>query len=311
MTCDVIGWGALNMDILSKVNKISKIDDESYIKNTTKTCGGSAANTIIGLSRLEQSTGFIGKIGTDENGQILLNNLKQENVNTDHILKQEGTSGQVTGYIDEEGNRALYVDSQINDNITPEEIKIDYINNSKILHLSSFVGRYTDQSIETQIETLSQLNKKVKISIDPGMIYINKGRSFMDQILEYTDILFINKQEIQLLIESNNLDLAIQDIMNSVDNLVLKMGSEGSLIKDQNHEYKLKPYKTEVKDTTGAGDSYNAGFLYGMLNNYTLRESGILGNFIASQSIQKTGATEGLPKLNEIKPKQIVNEYIN
>ena len=82
MTLDVVGFGALNLDRLFQVNHIACEDEEGQIKNLHESCGGSAANTIIGLARLGLDTGFIGKISSDREGEILLVNLKNEDVDT-------------------------------------------------------------------------------------------------------------------------------------------------------------------------------------------------------------------------------------
>ena len=111
MSLDVIGFGALNIDKLYQVNKIAKEDEEAYIKDYTLSCGGSAANTIIGLSRLGLKTGYIGKVSNDPEGNLILDNLKNEDVNTNGIIIEEGRTGNVTGYVDSSGQRALYVDS--------------------------------------------------------------------------------------------------------------------------------------------------------------------------------------------------------
>ena len=113
---DVIGFGALNLDRIYQVNRWAGADEESYIKNVSEFCGGSAANTIIGLSRLGLKTGFLGKIAGDREGQLLTNNLEKEKVDTNGlIISQEGRRGAVHGFVDGDGERALYVDPGDND----------------------------------------------------------------------------------------------------------------------------------------------------------------------------------------------------
>ncbi|MEN6574283.1 PfkB family carbohydrate kinase, partial [Methanobacterium aggregans] len=85
MNLDVVGFGALNLDKLYRVNKIAGRDEEAYITGLTESCGGSAANTIVGLSRLGLKAGFIGKVAGDREGEILLQNLQNEDVNTDGV----------------------------------------------------------------------------------------------------------------------------------------------------------------------------------------------------------------------------------
>ena len=120
---DVIGFGALNVDKLYKVGHIAEIDGESFIKGEEESPGGSAANTIIGLSKLGCSTSYIGKIADDEEGDLLEYNLMINDVYlTNLIYAESGNSGKVLGFVSDAGDRALYVDPGVNDEITIDEI---------------------------------------------------------------------------------------------------------------------------------------------------------------------------------------------
>ena len=196
MSLDVVGFGALNVDKLYQVNKIAKEDEEAYIKDLTLSCGGSAANTIVGLSRLGLKTGYIGKVSNDPEGKLVLNNLKNEDVNTNGIIIGEGRTGSVMGYVDLSGQRALYVDPGVNDLIKSEEIKVEYLKDVKILHLTSFVGA----SIKAQETLLEELPANMTVSFDPGMIYAEKGLGYIKKILERTNILLVNEEELKILI---------------------------------------------------------------------------------------------------------------
>ena len=194
MTFDIIGWGALNVDRLCQVNEFAPTDGETFIYNETKSCGGSASNTIIGTAKLGLNAGYIGKIGSDSNGEMMKEYLQSNNVNTDHLIQSEGETGEVIGFVDDEGNRKLYVTPKINDKISNEEINRDYILDTNVLHLTSFVGLNPDDpSINTQFELLEELSSKVTISFDPGMLYVNRGKEFMDRLISFTDILLINE----------------------------------------------------------------------------------------------------------------------
>ena len=138
---DVIGFGALNVDKLYKVGHIAEIDGESFIKGEEESPGGSAANTIIGLSKLGCSTSYIGKIADDEEGDLLEYNLMINDVYlTNLIYAESGNSGKVLGFVSDAGDRALYVDPGVNDEITIDEINPLNVNACKILHYTSFVG---------------------------------------------------------------------------------------------------------------------------------------------------------------------------
>ena len=297
---DVVGFGALNVDKLYNVNKITHEDEEAFITDFNQFCGGSAANTIIGLSKLGMKTGFIGKISKDTDGNILLKNLKDENVNTDGIIiNEDGRSGEVLGFVDREGQRALYVYPGVNDLIQPKEINLDYLEDSKILHLTSFVG----ESIKAQEYILTEIPDNITVSLDPGRIYAERGMNFLKNILKRTDIILINEEELKHLTGNkyNTYEERVEVLFEQdIKIVVVKRGDKGSYITNGMESYIIEPVEVNCIDTTGAGDAFNAGFLYGFNKGEDIYKSGQIGNFVASCCIQESGAIKGLPKINEL-----------
>ncbi|RAP52593.1 MAG: hypothetical protein BZ138_02840 [Methanosphaera sp. rholeuAM270] len=312
MKLDIVGWGALNIDRLCQVNEFAQADGETFIYKETKSCGGSASNTIIATAKLGLKSGYVGKIGSDSNGKMMKDYLKNNNVNIDHLIESDGETGEVIGFIDNEGNRKLYVTPKINDKIANDDIDRNYLLNTKILHLTSFVGLDdNDPSINTQFEILEEISSKITISFDPGMLYVNRGQEFMEKLISYTDILLINETELLITTKENSLEKAIEMIAPKVDILVVKRSTKGSFIKKGDEEYNIGIFEVDTVDTTGAGDAYNAGFLYGYTMGYSLEESGIIGSFIAAQSTTKTGATEAIPDIKSIDIPEIIGSFKN
>jgi len=296
---DVVGFGALNIDKLFKVNKIAHEDEESFVKDFTETCGGSAANTIVGLARLGLKTGFIGKVANDREGKLLLEDFKKEEVDTSGIIVAEkGHSGIVMGFVDEMGERALYVAPGVNNQIEFKEISLEYIEKSKFLHLTSFVGQ---KPFETQKKALKEISEEVHVSFDPGTLYARKGLEKLKPILEKTFIVFPSSEELKT-ITGKDYKEAVKILFSlGVSIVAVKLGGKGCYVTDGREEYLIEPFKVEVVDTTGAGDAFNAGFLYGLLRSRDLYKCGKLGNFVASRCIMKMGARTGLPTISEIK----------
>ncbi|MEG3225385.1 MAG: ribokinase [Methanobacteriales archaeon Met13] len=298
MNLDVIGFGALNLDRLYYVDQLAGADEESYIKDVHESCGGSAANTIIGLSRLGMKTGFIGKIATDPEGIMFQKNLKKEGV--DHqglIVSKRGRSGIVHGFVDHKGDRALYVDPGVNDQIKPEEISYDYANHCNILHLSSFVG----QSQKAQETLLKKISSEVAVSLDPGMIYARKGLKSLKNLLNHTDILLLNQQEVDILIPGSDFEERVEEILDyGIKIMAIKKGSDGCFVTNGEDYHQIDAFQVFCRDTTGAGDAFNAGFIYGFLNGHDLVNAAVLGNYVASCSIQENGACSGLPYQEDI-----------
>ena len=291
---DVVGFGALNVDKLFKVNKFAKAEEEVFVENYKEACGGSAANTSVGVARLGCKAGYIGKVGCDKEGDMLIKDFNDEGVNTDGVIRaKEGKSGSVLGFVDKKGARALYINSGVNDTIELNEINSRYASQTHFLHLTSFVG---EQSFQTQKKLLDVISNNVKISFDPGALYARKGFSNLEPIIRKAHILMPNAIELELLTGEIDYRKGADVIIGKgVKILAVKLGSEGCYITDGREQYLIEPFKVEVVDTTGAGDAFCAGFLYGLVNNKSLFDCGKLGNFVASRCVMKMGARTGLP----------------
>ena len=300
LNAEVIGFGALNVDKLYSVENIAGKDEESFIKSKTDTPGGSAANTIIGLSRLGCSTSIIGKIAEDEDGDLIEYNLAVNGVYSNNLIYSEtGSTGKCLGFVDSNGERCLYIDPGVNDEIQIGEINPLNIMRCKIMHYTSFVG----DSFKTQIELLEKLSKDTILSFDPGMLYVQKGFDELKPILERTDILLINEPELRLLCNNNDAslkELAIGFLDLGIGTVVVKQGSKGVFAMDNSNECFAEAYECDVVDTTGAGDSFNSGFLYSYLNGFDLEKSCQIGNWVASKSIEGFGMDK-FPSLKDLK----------
>jgi len=298
MNFEVIGFGALNLDKLYKVNLIAKEEEESFVTDFKESAGGSAANTAVGLARLGLKTGFIGKVATDHEGNFLLDEFRTEEVDTHGVsVAENGRSGVVMGFIDSKGDRALYVDPGVNNLIEFQEINLNYAASTEFLHLSSFVG---EKPFQAQKELIEQL-PKIKISLDPGALYASKGLRALRPIIRRCAIMFPNVIETKLLTGKDYEDGAKTFIEEGADIVAVKLGKKGCYVTDGRECHLVEPYKIDVVDTTGAGDAFCAGFLYGLIKGKDLVECGRLGNFVASRCIAKMGARTGLPRLKELK----------
>lgn len=299
LNAQIIGFGALNVDKLFSVEDIVGADEESFIKSETSTPGGSAANTIVGLARLGVDTSIIGKIAEDEDGDLIEYNLAINGVYTNNLIYSEtGSTGKCLGFVDKDGERCLYIDPGVNDEIKIGEINPLNIMRCKIMHYTSFVG----QSFKTQIELLEKLSQDTILSFDPGMLYVQKGFDELKPILERTDILLINESELRLLCNNNEAhvkELVIAFLDLGIGTIVVKQGSKGVYAITNSEECQVEAYGCDVVDTTGAGDSFNSGFLYSYLKGYGLEKSCKIGNWVASRAIEGFGM-EKFPSLKEL-----------
>ena len=299
LNAEIIGFGALNVDKLYSVENIALKDEESFIKSETDTPGGSAANTIVGLARLGCSTSIIGKIAEDSEGDLIEYNLAINGVYSNNLIyADKGSTGKCMGFVDKNGDRSLYIDPGVNDEIKIGEINPLNIMRCKIMHYTSFVG----DSFNTQIELLEKLNDQCILSFDPGMLYVKKGFEELKPILERTNILLINESELRLLCNNNKdslKELAIGFLDLGIGTVVVKKGSEGVFAINNSSECEVEAFGCDVVDTTAAGDSFNSGFLYSFLKGYDLEKSCRIGNWVASKAIEGFGMDK-FPTLKDL-----------
>lgn len=297
MKFNVVGFGALNVDKLYRVNRIAREGEESFILNMSEWPGGSAANTMVGLARLGAKTGFIGKVANDHEGKLLLDDFRREGVNTDGIvIATEGRSGTVSAFVDKNGERALYVHPSVNDTLTFEEINLEYARQTEFLHLTS-VDEKPFQAQKRLIEELSN----VRMSLDPGEIYARKGLARLKPIIKRVCVVMPSEGEVKLLTGKGWREGAKQLLREGAGIVAVKLGEKGCYVTDGSQSHMVPPHKTSVVDTTGAGDAFCAGFLFGLIERKDLYECGRLGNFVASKCIAKVGARTGLPRARELK----------
>jgi ribokinase len=297
MKLDVIGFGALNVDKLYRVNKIAREGEESFILSSGELPGGSAANTIVGLARLGARTGFIGKVARDHGGQLLLDDFRKESVNTDGIvISEKGNSGTVSAYVDSNGERALYVHPSVNDTLTFEEVNMKYAAQTDFLHLTSM----DEKPFQSQVKLVKEL-PNVKVSLDPGEIYARKGLVKLKPIMRHCYVFMPSEGEVKLLTGKGWKEGVKRLLQEGPRMVAVKLGSRGCYVSDGRQEYVVPPFKTRVVDTIGAGDAFCTGFLFGLINKRDLYECGRLGNFVASKCITKAGARCGLPKTIDLK----------
>jgi ribokinase len=301
---DVAGFGALNVDKLFRVNKIAGKEEESFITDFAETCGGSAANTVVGLARLGCKVGFVGKVASDREGKMLLEEFRREGVDTNGIaVSNRGRSGAVMGFVDASGERALYIDPGVNDQVEFSEKTKGYASQTRFLHLTSFVG---EESFKTQKKILETLPEDVMISFDPGALYAREGLAALESIAEKSFVLMPNASELELLTGMADYRKGAEAILRKgVKIVAVKLGSKGCYVTNGRRNYSVEALKVSVVDTTGAGDAFCAGFLYGLIKRKSLEECGRIGNFVASRCTTRMGARVGLPTFNDLKRNQL------
>ena len=305
----ILGIGNAIVDVICKVsddyllqNKLQKgtmklIFEESEFKELisnlkiNKTVsGGSVANSIVGLSQLGNSVGFIGKISDDKFGAKYEDGLKKENVNFFYSKKKENLpTGICLILITPDSERTMCTYLGISGKINKNDLNIDSIRKSEIIFLEGYLWDEGDAK-EAFDEAIIQSNK-VAMSLSDKFCVDRHKPHFLELVKNKLDIIFANENEILSLINTTNFKEVISFAKKINKHLIITRGEKGA-ISVHNHEVYEIGSKDNLKivDLTGAGDLFAAGYLHGFINNLDIKECLAKGTDMSSKIIQQIGA---------------------
>ena len=285
---DLISIGAVNIDIIARVDRFPAIDEEVAVLDLDILHGGSAANVAVGVSRLGYSSGFVGITGTDRFGDMLIEELETEGVDISHLTRVHGTSGLVFAAVNPNGERMLYSSKGVSSSFDRSIIPVDYIKESKILHLTSIIA---DEAIDALGFASSIAHgSNTKTIFDPGMIFAEKGIHALNGILKNCHIVLPSQVEAFMLTGMKGKDAGKKLLEYGPDAVIITQGEKGCLFVTRDSIKKIPAMHTETVDTTGAGDSFAAGLISALLENKKLEDAVEFANFVASISITRRGA---------------------
>jgi len=261
------------------------LDSTAGLKRTLVS-GGSAANTISAIARLQGQAGFIGKIADDEMGRFFRSELEQLTVKT-HLFYSEKPTGNAVCLISPDSERTFGTYLGAAGEMIPGELSSEVLKGYDYLHVEGYLV-FNHRLIE-EIMKLAK-NCGIKISLDLASYNVVEANlEFLKYLIrDYVDIVFANEEEARAYTGLDPLD-ALGIIAGECEIAVVKTGREGSLIRLDNTSFKVGTPQVQSVDTTGAGDVYASGFLYGLANGFSPRRCGELGSLLASKVIQVFG----------------------
>jgi len=261
----------------------------SFVNGFSKSVqsGGSASNTIHGLSRLGRECAFIGKISDDEFGRIFKEDLLNFNIKP-MLFTDETPTGKAVALISPDSERtfATYLGAAVK--LSPGEITPDLFQGSQYFHIEGYLVQ-DHELIEKALKTAHDLRLVTSLDLASFNI-VGENLEFLNSLIKkYVNIVFANEEE-SIAFTGLSSDEGVKRIAEICDIAIVKTGAEGSIIASGNEIYNVAPFKVKPVDTTGAGDLYASGFLFGLMNGSSLAESGKIGSFLAARVIEKVGA---------------------
>ena len=264
-----------------------------FIQDPSIVSGGSAANTAVGFKSFGGKCSFIGQIGNDKFGNLFSKDLNNSGIffefkNFQIIEKTSKSIILVTPDAERSMNTFLGASIKFNINSFDEH----FIINSSMIYIEGYLFDQPEakEAIYHCCDLAKSQNKKVALSLSDSFCVERHRIDFLNLIENYVDIIFANEHEIKSLYKSD-LAQSINTIKNNVDFGAITLGSKGSIVFENKAEYYIDPiFIEELVDTTGAGDLFAAGFLFGFINKYSIEKCGHLGNKAASEIIKHIGA---------------------
>ena len=309
---DLLGIGNAVVDVLYetdeefiKNNQLEKgimtlIDEEkaekfySSLKQGIEVSGGSVANTTVGFASLSGKPAFIGKVKDDKLGKTFSQSLTSAGVlfKTEPIINGPGTARSFI-FVTPDAHRTMNTYIGACSLLSPKDIDDQIIKNSKIIFLEGYVWEenLAKESLVKAAEIARKANNKVALTLsDP--FCVKKHRSeFEELIKKHIDILFANEFEAKELCQTQDLEESAKEISNMTEIVAVTRSEKGAKIYNAKEtiEIKAKVFNA-VKDTTGAGDLFAAGFLYGLSKKFSILKSGNIAAITAGEIISHFGA---------------------
>ena len=309
---DVVGIGNAIVDVLARTddhflaqNRLSKgamtiIDaqtaEELYGKMGpgVEVSGGSAANTIASIATLGGRGAFIGKVMDDQMGQVFRHDIRAVGVAFDTLSMVNGApTARSLIFVSEDAERTMqtYLGACIE--LGPDDVDPQIIESSQITYLEGYLWdpQQAKEAFIKAAKVAQQAGRQVSLSLsDPFCVDRHRGE-FIDLVNSHVDILFANEEEIKSLYQVDSFDAALQHVKGHCEIAALTRSSKGSIIISGDNIHILDAEKVEkVVDTTGAGDAYAAGFLFGYTQGKDLGACGELGGILAAEIISHYGA---------------------
>ncbi len=260
----------------------------THIVNTES--GGSGANTMIGIAMLGGSACYTGKIGKDEHGDLYAAKLTERGVKV-NTAAGEGTTGICLVLVSPDAERTLCTFLGICRELGPEDVQADLIGQSKYLYVTGYLWDTDTQkaAVLKAMEAAKAAGVKIAFSLsDPFCVGRHKA-DFLQIVRDHVDLVIGNHEEAMALTDTTNPHDAIRAMAPWCDLAAVTMGGDGSLLRQGDTLVEVAPFKVTPVDTTGAGDMYAAGLLYGLTQGMPLEKTGELAGYLAAQVVAKLG----------------------
>jgi sugar/nucleoside kinase (ribokinase family) len=277
--------------------KSAQIKAATTIFKRNLASGGSAANTIHGLAMVGIETGFIGSVGKDDTGDFFEYDMKSAGVKT-FLSRRNSITGTAVALISPDSERTFATHLGAAVELESSDLNPGYFKDYNILYLEGYLI-FNKALVQSACKIAKENNMKIALDLSSFNVVDAKHSDFKEIIENYVDIVFANEEEAKSFTGLAPLE-ALNSLSRVCDIAVIKVGKEGSMIKRGEEIIKIGTIPVKCIDTTGAGDLYASGFLYGYAKGLSLEKCGIFGSVLAGHVIEIVGARMDKPRWGKI-----------
>lgn len=311
MKYDVYGVGNALVDIQTQVSEgelarlgfargiMTLVDDDTQQRvlsgisgGTLSRCaGGSAANTIMGVADFGGKAAYAGKVGSDETGDFFLEDMRHAGVTID-VPAADAATGTCFVLITPDAQRTMLTSLGVSATLSPDDVDEDELLQSRYVYVEGylFAGEATRTAALYSIELAKKHGVRVALTVSDPFLIEHHRDEFLKLIRGSVDLLFCNEKEAQSLTGHDDPIDCAQAIHKDARNVALTLGERGSIIMHDGEVIPIEGVPVEAVDTTGAGDMYAGGLLYGVTNGLSWRQAGRLASHAAARIVSQLGA---------------------
>jgi sugar/nucleoside kinase (ribokinase family) len=260
-------------------------------KECVYNCGGSAPNTIITLAGLGVPCGLSGKVGQDDLGQTYIDRLEEQGVKS-YVTAGDGNTGTSIILITPDSERTMNTSLCINREYSRDDVDLNAVGEADFFYFTGYMWDTNSQK-DALLEAINEARREgTKIVFDLADPFaVQRSRDdFLNMIHHHYDIVFANREEAKLLFHRESVEDSVKELARLCEIAVVKDGGNGSYVASGDQVWKIPVFKVDSIDSTGAGDTYSSGFLYGLSQGYSLEKSGHFASWLASRIVTVKGA---------------------
>ena len=295
---DIIVAGEINPDLILSGNVLPEFGQvEKLVDSAVLSIGSSSAIFACGAARLGLKIAFIGVCGKDVFGRFMLDEMQKRGVDVSNVIVRTDGSTGISVILNQASDRAILTYPGLIADLQASDIPGGLLRNARHLHVASY---FLQAKLQPDLPALFQRAHSLGLttSLDANYDPSEKWLGF-DELLSATNVFLPNKTEALSITQENDVESASKQLASKSEVVAIKLGAEGALACKQNKITYAKSVVLNVVDTVGAGDAFDAGFLYGYFNNWPLERSLRLACVCGALSTQKAGGTDGQPTLEE------------